>query len=338
MPELRKDPVIGRWVIIASERGKRPMDFPHRPARQRGGFCPFCPGNEDKTPPEIFALRRDAVPNGPDWQVRVVPNKFPALVIEGELKRRGVGLYDVVDGVGAHEVIIDSPEHDRSFGDMSAEHIANVIEAYRLRQLDLARDRRFRYILIFKNHGEEAGASLEHSHTQLIATPIVPKRVMEELEGAKRHFELKERCIFCDIIDQELFDGRRVILESEHFLVISPFAARFPFETWILPRAHEAHFHRLGDAARLDLAQVLRTVLRKLNLALDQPAYNYIIHTAPINDGVDWHFHWHLELMPKLTKVAGFEWGSGFYINPTPPEDAADYLRKLSLAAESQSG
>jgi UDPglucose--hexose-1-phosphate uridylyltransferase len=332
MPELRKDPIVGRWVIIASERGKRPMDFPHRSPVQHGGFCPFCPGNEDKTPPEIFAVRPLGPRDAPGWQVRVVPNKFPALIIEGELKRRGVGLYDVVDGIGAHEVIIDSPEHARSFADMSVAHIATVLETYQIRQLDLAQDHRFRYILVFKNHGEDAGASLEHSHTQLIATPIIPKRVVEELEGTRRHFEIKERCIFCDIIDQELFDGRRIILETEHFLVISPFAARFPFETWILPRRHEPHFHRVGEAARLDMAAVLSTVLRKLNLALDQPAYNYVLHTAPINTGADWHFHWHLELMPKLTKVAGFEWGSGFYINPTPPEDAADYLRRLELA------
>jgi UDPglucose--hexose-1-phosphate uridylyltransferase len=332
MPELRKDPIVGRWVIIASERGKRPMDFPHRSPVQHGGFCPFCPGNEDKTPPEIFAVRPVGERDAPGWQVRVVPNKFPALIIEGELKRHGVGLYDVVDGIGAHEVIIDSPEHTRSFADMSVAHIATVLEAYQVRQLDLAQDYRFRYILVFKNHGEDAGASLEHSHTQLIATPIIPKRVIEELEGTRRHFEIKERCIFCDIIDQELFDGRRIILETEHFVVISPFAARFPFETWILPRRHEPHFHRVGEPARLDLALVLSMVLRKLNLALDQPAYNYVLHTAPINTGAEWHFHWHLELMPKLTKVAGFEWGSGFYINPTPPEDAADYLRRLELS------
>ena len=157
---------------------------------------------------------------------------------------------------------------------------------------------------------------------------------MEELDGAQRHFAIKERCIYCDIIDQELYDRRRIIAESEHFLVISPFAARFPFETWILPRLHEAHFHHLEDAVREDLAEVLTTVHRKINLALDEPAYNFVIHTAPINDAKEWYFHWHIELMPKLTKVAGFEWGSGFYINPTPPEDAAEYLRKLSLDAQ----
>jgi UDPglucose--hexose-1-phosphate uridylyltransferase len=326
MPELRKDPVIGRWVIIASERGKRPMDFPHKREEPRGGFCPFCPGNEEKTPPEILTLGGDD-----SWQVRVVPNKFPALVIEGELKRKGLGLYDVVDGIGAHEVIIDSPRHDANLADLPPEDIDRVLEAYQLRLIDLSRDQRFRYILLFKNHGENAGASLEHSHTQLIATPIIPKRVMEELEGTQRHFQIKERCIYCDIIDQEIFDGRRIIMESDHFIVISPFAARFPFETWILPKRHEPHFHRLDKTLRLDLAEVMGKVLRKINVALDEPAYNYVIHTAPINDGHEWTFHWHLELMPKLTRVAGFEWGSGFYINPTPPEDAAEYLRKITL-------
>ncbi len=326
MPELRKDPVIGRWVIIASERSKRPMDFPHERSAPRGGFCPFCPGNEEKTPPEILTLGGD---NG--WQVRVVPNKFPALVIEGDLKRKGLGLYDVVDGIGAHEVIIDSPQHDANLADLGPENIDRVLEAYQLRLIDLSRDERFRYILLFKNHGENAGASLEHSHTQLIATPIIPKRVMEELEGTKRHYQIKERCIYCDIIDQEIYDGRRIIMESEHFLVLSPFAARFPFETWILPKRHEPHFHRLEKHARRDLADVLGQVLRKINIALDEPAYNYVIHTAPINVGHEWTFHWHLELMPKLTRVAGFEWGSGFYINPTPPEDAAAYLSKITL-------
>ena len=332
MPELRKDPVIGRWVIIASERGKRPMDFPHRRPTGKGGFCPFCPGNEEKTPPEILSIGGEG--KGEDWRVRVVPNKFPALIIEGDLKRKGVGLYDVVDGIGAHEVIIDSPSHELSLADLGVEQVSKVLKAYQMRLEDLSRDKRFRYILLFKNHGEEAGASLEHSHTQLIATPIIPKRVMEELEGSLRHFENKERCIYCDIPDQEIYDGRRIIMESEHFLVISPFAARFPFEAWVIPRRHEPHFHRLDRVVREDMAEVLGTLLRKINIALDEPAYNFVIHTAPINDGREWYFHWHLELMPKLTRVAGFEWGSGFYINPTPPEDAAEYLRKISVESE----
>ncbi len=332
MPELRKDPVIGRWVIVSTERGKRPMDFPHKRPQRHGGFCPFCTGNESKTPPEVLAFREKGEANERGWSVRVVPNKFPALVIEGPLQRQGIGLYDKINGIGAHEVIIDSPEHDKNFADFAVSEIAEVLRAYQLRLGDLAQDQRFRYILVFKNHGEDAGATLEHSHTQLIATPIIPKRVMEELEGTQRHFEIKERCIYCDIIDQEMHDGQRIIEATDDFVAISPFAARLPFETWILPKRHDPHFHRMDGAARKQLAVVLSTVLRKLNLALDEPAYNFVIHTAPINTRREWHFHWHIELMPKLTKVAGFEWGSGFYINPTPPEEAAAYLRDLSLS------
>jgi UDPglucose--hexose-1-phosphate uridylyltransferase len=226
-------------------------------------------------------------------------------------------------------VIIDTPEHGKSMADLSAEGLAAVFRAFQLRLEDLSRDQRFRYILIFKNQGMEAGASLEHSHTQLIATPIIPKRVMEELEGAAKHFELKERCIFCDLIDQELYDRQRIIEESDTFLAISPFAARFPFETWILPKRHTPHFHAIDESERAGLSALLGRVLRKLNLALDEPAYNFVIHTAPINEKREWVFHWHIELMPKLTNVAGFEWGSGFYINPTPPEEAAAFLRDL---------
>ncbi|MCP4549102.1 MAG: galactose-1-phosphate uridylyltransferase [bacterium] len=331
MPELRKDPVIGRWVIISAERGKRPMDFPHKTEKLRGGFCPFCPGHEKKTPPEVLSYPAIPGDSTSEWSVRVVPNKFPALIIEGDLQRKGIGLYDMMTGIGAHEVVIDTPDHGKSLADYDESHISNVLEAYQSRLRDLSHDKRFRYILIFKNQGEEAGASLEHSHTQLIATPIIPKRVIEELEGAASHFEIKERCIYCDIIDQERFDGRRLIFENDDFVAISPFAARFPFETWILPKRHESHFHKMEPAQRLQLASLLKVILRKLNLALDNPAYNFVIHTAPINDRKDWYFHWHIELMPKLTQVAGFEWGSGFYINPTPPEEAAGYLRNLKL-------
>ena len=331
MPELRKDPVIGRWVIISTERGKRPMEFPPRIPWQSGGFCPFCQGNEDRTPPEVYAKRDQGGANGPGWEVRVVPNKFPALIIEGALERRGEGLYDVINGIGAHEVIIDSNRHDAALADLSHAELEQVISSYQHRLKDLERDSRFRYILIFKNHGAAAGATLEHSHTQLIATPIIPKRVVEELEGAQAHWDNKERCIYCDIIGQELKDGQRLIGENDRFVALAPFASRCPFETWILPKTHAEHFSRIDGTERGPFAELLSTVLRKLKVALDDPAYNFVMHTAPINDDRRLRFHWHLEIMPKLTKVAGFEWGSGFYINPTPPEEAAAYLRDLKL-------
>jgi len=268
--------------------------------------------------------------------VRVVPNKFPALQIEGTLDRRGEGLYDKMNGVGAHEVVIEGPEHAQDLADLPLEHLRQVLAAYRERVLDLHRDRRFRYVLIFKNHGAQAGATLEHTHTQLIATPIIPKAIMEELEGSRRYYELKERCVFCDIIQQETGenDGRRVVATSERFLVIEPFAPRFPFETWILPRRHDDSYSSLSDPDELmDLASILKDTLHRLNRALDRPPFNFVIHTAPVSDGELEHYHWHLEIMPKLTRVAGFEIGSGFYINPTPPEDAAQYLREIAVEA-----
>ena len=337
MPELRKDPVVGRWVIISTERSRRPTHFTTSTHSGGGHACPFCPGSEDKTPPEFYAYRPGhEAPNTAGWKVRVVPNKFPALQIEGTLDRRGEGLYDKMNGVGAHEVVIEGPEHDKDLADLPVEHIQHVLLAYRERVLDLHRDRRFRYVLIFKNHGAGAGATLEHTHTQLIATPIIPKILMEEIEGSRRYFELKERCVFCDIIQQDTSDtnGRRIVSTNDRFLAIEPFAPRVPFETWILPRPHGDSFHTLTDDEGFrDLAVVLKDTLQRLNRALDRPPFNFAIHTAPVSDTELEHYHWHLEIMPTLTRVAGFEIGSGFYINPTPPEDAAQYLREIAVEA-----
>src|SRR5262245_18166707 len=288
MPELRKDPVVGRWVIISTERSRRPTNFsPARPQRA-AGFCPFCPGSEDKTPPEVYAVRSNgAGPNGDGWQVRVVPNKFPALQIEGNLDRRGEGLYDKMNGVGAHEVVIEGPDHSLDLADLDVGHIEQVLIAYRERVIDLHRDRRFRYVLIFKNHGAQAGATLEHTHTQLIATPIIPKSIQEELEGSRRYYELKERCVFCDIVAQETADnnGRRVVTMNDRFVVLEPFAPHFPFETWILPRKHDDSFHMLSDDSEYrDLAVILKDTLQRLNQALERPPFNFVIHTAPVSE------------------------------------------------------
>ena len=333
MPELRKDPVVGRWVIISTERSRRPTNFSPASPQRASGFCPFCPGSEDKTPPEVYAVRANGEgPNGPGWSVRVVPNKFPALQIEGSLDRRGEGLYDKMNGVGAHEVVIESPVHDQDLADLPIEHIEQVLAAYRARVLDLHRDRRFRYVLIFKNHGDQAGATLEHTHTQLIATPIIPKSIQEELEGARRYYELKERCVFCDIVQQETAEGvgRRLVSMNDRFLALEPFAPRFPFETWILPRRHDASFEVLERPEELrDMAWMLKDTLTRLNRALHRPPFNFVLHTSPVSDQELEYYHWHIEILPKLTRVAGFEIGSGFYINPTPPEDAAQYLRGM---------
>lgn len=331
MSELRKDPVVGRWVIISTQRGKRPSDWASEPSLKGGGFCPFCPGNESKTPPEIVAIRTISHErNIPGWQVRVVPNKFPALQIEGALDPKGFGNYDMMNGIGAHEVIIETPNHASDLAELSNEQFADVMLIYRDRMLDLRQDPRFKYILIFKNHGVAAGASLEHSHSQLIATPIIPKRVVEELEGCMSFYQQKERCIYCDMVLQEIRFKTRVVAETEHFLAIEPFAPRFPFETWLMPRAHFSHFELMPEFMYHELAGILKTTLSKLNSALGFPPFNYILHSSPVQDALLAEYHWHFEIIPKLTKIAGFEWGSGFYINPTPPEVAAEHLRNVN--------
>jgi UDPglucose--hexose-1-phosphate uridylyltransferase len=339
MPELRKDPVTEGWVIVSTERRKRPTDFPSLPEEEDHAGCPFCPGNEDKTPPEIIAFGRDGgKPNTPGWKVRVVPNKFPALGIEGELDRRGLGMYDLMNGIGAHEVIIETPDHNRHLKDSTVEEIQLVLRAYQQRMEDLLRDPRLRYTLIFKNQGGQAGASLHHPHSQLIATPVTPKKVREELIGSQRYWELKERCVFCDIIRQEQDTGDRIVYENEAFVAFCPFASRFPFEVWILPKKHSPDFHTITPGHIPFLADMLRIVLGKLASALGNPQYNYILHTGPARfarrgywETIEQDYHWHLEIIPRLTKIAGFEWGTSFYINPTPPEEAASYLREREV-------
>ena len=333
MPELRKDPVTGRWVIISTERQKRPSDFRIEGVTTLGaGDCPFCPGREDLTPPEVLAYRHNGGdPNAPGWDLRVVPNKFPALKVEGGLEREAEGMFDRMNGVGAHEVIIETPDHAKTLASMSEAEIERVLWAFRERILDLKRDIRFRYILIFKNHGGAAGATLEHTHSQLIALPIVPDFVREEIEGARRHFAAKERCVFCDIIHQEVAARRRVILESADLVALAPYAPRFPFETWLLPQRHGARFEEAPRQEYEGLAWLLKSVLMRMDRALESPAYNLIIHSSPFSEASAEFYHWHVELIPKLTRVAGFEWGTGFYINPTAPEDAARVLRDVRV-------
>jgi UDPglucose--hexose-1-phosphate uridylyltransferase len=309
MPELRKDPVLGRWVIISVERGKRPTDFTSTAQRKRGGFCPFCPGNEYTTPSELFSFRRDGSgKDTPGWTLRVMPNKFPALNPAGDLNKKGEGIYDKMNGVGTHEVIVETPDHNDTIANMPVEAFEDTLWAYHARLTELKKDQRVRYVLIFKNEGESAGASLEHSHTQIIALPIVPRTVKDEIQGAKNHYDHRERCLFCDIVYQESADGRRIVAENDNYVAIAPFAPRAPFETWLLPKNHESAFS-----------------------LLDSPAYNFMIHTSPFHEEQNEYYHWHIEIMPKLTKIAGFEWGSGFYINPTPPEEAARFMREAKI-------
>ena len=284
------------------------------------------------TPRELLARRRDGSgPNGPGWDLRVVPNQLPVLRVEGMLDRQGEGLFDKMNGIGAHEVIIETPKHDDTLATMSDAAVEQVLWAFRERMQDLKRDRRFRYIIVFKNHGKAAGSSLDHPHSQLIALPIIPREVRDEMEGARAHFASKERCVFCDVLSQEERDGRRVIADNGDMMAIAPYAPRFPFETWILPKRHQSLFEDAPRHEYASLARLLGDLLRRMNKMLLNPPYNLLIHSAPLNDAASDFYHWHMEIIPTLTKVAGFEWATGFYVNPTSPEEAAQVLRETRL-------
>jgi UDPglucose--hexose-1-phosphate uridylyltransferase len=343
MPQLRKDPVTHEWVIIATERSRRPTDFKSsedlmgKPAYSPN--CPFCPGNEKMTPGEVLAYRpADALPNSAGWWVRVVPNKFPALAIEGNLDRAGFGMYDMMNGIGAHEVIIECTEHDKSIANVSPLQAQEVLWAYRDRCLDLMKDKRFKYILLFRNHGKVAGASLEHPHSQLIALPMVPQDVMLKIEGSQRYHDYHERCIYCDMVKQEVSYGERIICMNDDFVAFCPFSAKYPFETWIVPREHSSSFI-YEDRQRINaFASILQDALSRIGICLNYPPYNYTLHTAPINQERERDFHWHLSIMPRLTIAAGFEMGTGVYINVTAPEDAAHHLRAATAPVLENNG
>ena len=319
MPEIRKDPVFGRWVIIASERGLRPNEFRGAPGEH---VCPFCPGNEELTPPVIYSLPGP----GGSWRLRVVRNKYPALVSEGADGSRRDGIYDSMDGMGIHEVVIETPEHGSALEAMPADAVADVVKTFMLRIREIKKDPRIKYVMVFKNHGRNAGATLQHPHSQIIAMPMAPLRVKQEIDGAAEYHLERGTCVFCDIVKEEAQFRKRVVAENADFLAVTPYASRFSFETWILPKAHASHFETMPEERAGALAEVLKTALGKLAASLPDLSYNLIVHTMPVKEAESEHYHWHIEIMPKLTHVAGFEWGTGFYINAVSPEEAAEIL------------
>ena len=332
MPELRQEPVTGKWVVIATERAKRPENFTQADKEEASAdtTCPFCYGNERMTPPEVMAYRPpNTQPDKPGWKVRVVPNKFPAFASDDEPNLDKRGMYRYMPAAGFHEVIINSPDHTKSLGMLSNKEIVSVISAYRDRYLALKKDPKVKYILIIVNHGKKAGASLEHPHAQLFSSPMIPINVGEELEGASKHYNETGRCIYCDIIKEELFTKMRVVMDTKHFLVFCPFASRSPFETWIIPKKHSSHFEDLSPQEINNLASVVRLTLLKLYDGLGDPAYNFYIHTSPCDSPSRPDYHWHIEMFPKLAIQAGFEMGSGIMINIARPEDTAPFLKRI---------
>jgi len=333
MPQLRQDRTTKEWVIIAAERAKRPGHFrktkPRDPKPAYKEDCPFCPGNESLTPAETMAYRDAGEPNGTGWRLRVVPNKFPALVPNGSLKRKEeFGFFRMMDGVGIHEVVIGSPIHNQLFHLQEDGRAEEVLLAYRERYLALSQDERIKLVIIFKNHGEGAGTSLDHTHSQIVATTVVPSNIRKKLEEAAHYYDDHGDCVYCDLIREEQRDGRRIVMETDQFIVLHPFASRFPFETWILPKTHHASFGRILTGDIKAFARVLKATLLKIHAKLNDPDYNYVIHTSPVKDEGEDYYHWHLQIIPRLTTPAGFEMGSGIYINVAFPEDTAAFLRE----------
>lgn len=337
MSEIRRDPMTKEWVILSRERSRRPHDFKRRevvpavPPRQE--TCPFCPGNEGKTPEETFAFRDGPAQAAPSrWRVRVIPNKFPALAPRGTTRRKEEGIFFLsMDGVGFHEIVVETPSHNRPIPLMDEEEVFEIIMAYRERYMALRWRPGVSYIIIFKNHGPSAGTSLDHPHSQLVATPVVPLHIRSKYEVATSYYDETGRCIYCDLIQEELSAGKRVVIDAERFVAFHPYASRVPFETWIVPKAQQASFGKISADDARHLARVFKELLAKFYYALDNPDYNYVIHTAPIDDEDKSYYLWHVQILPRLTMMAGFELGSGIYINTAMPEETASFMRSFKL-------
>jgi UDPglucose--hexose-1-phosphate uridylyltransferase len=335
MPELRQNPATKEWVVIASERSKRPEDI-HGPTAIRSediSTCPFCPGNEYMTPGEKLAYRDFGTrPDSPGWWLRIVPNKFPALITKGSTGRAKVeDFFTMMDGLGEHDVLIESPDHKLSIATMDQKQVEEIFIAYRERFLALAKDSRYEMIIIFKNHGVAAGTSLSHPHSQIIATPVTPNHVRHRLEEAMHYFDDTGKCVYCEMILKEKKFHERVVQETENFLVFEPFASRSPFETWIIPKIHISSFGSSTPQQMKELAFVMRNTMAKIYHILNNPDYNFVVNTSPLHEEFLEYFHWHIQILPRVSSVAGFELGSGIYINTVIPEIAAKFLCETPL-------
>jgi len=334
LPELRKDLITGDWVIIATERAKRPDKFKGQPQAKAAGTdtqsCPFCTGNESMTPKEVFAIpsKGDRKPDREGWQVRVVPNKFPALIANQSSDRQKLGIYETMGGFGIHEVIISNPKHISDISVLSAEELVPMLAAYRQRITALKSNEKIQSIIVMHNQGREAGASLDHIHSQLFGLPILPPQLGKEISGTMAYFNQSKRCAVCDILDFERQAEARVVCENAHFVILQPFASGSPFETWIVPRKHCPDYGQITDGQIHALAHCLKIMLDFFYRELDNPAFNFYIHNSPTLIDTSSYFHWHLELLPKLTIKAGFEMGTGVNINITKPEYTAEYIRE----------
>lgn len=331
MSELRQDPTTFDWIIVAKERARRPHEFRKSRAASRTpeahqADCPFCPGNEDKTP-----VTTDLHGDPGRWKIRVVPNKFPALLPEGDMTREESGMFRKTRGYGHHEVVIETPLHNQFIPFMDTGHIADLIRMFRNRYHALRKDPEIKVIIIFKNHGEGAGTSLEHPHTQIVASPVVPPYIRRKFEVATQHFDNTGRCLHHDIQKAELVAGTRIIASTPHFVALHPFASHYPFETWIMPKEHRSSFGNITEREIPDLALLLKEILLKFHAGLGNPDYNMVVHTTPVDDEHKSYYLWHIQIVPRLTQIAGFEIGSGIYINIALPEETAAFFREMKV-------
>lgn len=326
MPELRQNMATGEWVIIATERAKRPEEFASRrepgPSRPRRDDCPFCPGNELQTPGLVFSLP----PEGP-WEARVIPNKFAALVPGVPLERSCDGHFRRATGYGFHQVVVETRRHDLPLALQDPAGVDRVVEAWHRAYALLAASPGVEFVIPFKNHGEGAGTSLEHPHSQIIGLPIFPGHIRGRMEEAIRFYDAEGECVFCAMIRMERRAGARVVAENARFIAFVPYAAFSPFHLWIFPKAHASTFQELNDAGKADLSLILRTALRKLHMGLNDPDYNLMVRSGPADAPGLKYFHWYISIVPRLGRAAGFELGSGMYINTALPEESAAFLR-----------
>ncbi len=337
MSELRRDPVSGNWVVVASDQEAGVVLLPAQRITTPRELCPFCPGAESQSNHEILVYRpqADGAPSTTEWLLRVIPNRLPVLRTEVPLEREGIGMFDRISGVGAHEIIVDSPNHDQVLHEFSLDQIRLMLNAWKERLNDLRRDTRLRYFSVFRNQGRRAGARLSHPHSQIIATPTIPQGIRNELSGAREYFEYKERCVFCDLLDQEREEKSRLVVQNRGFLAFCPFASKNPFEVWIVPRLHSHHYGTISGEEIADLAEILRSVAGVLAVSLADPDVNVVLKSAPTPQAhrtkwmtLEEDYHWHVEVIPRIARPTGYEWATGMFVNPTAPEEAAAYLRE----------
>lgn len=338
MSQLRKDPITGRWVAFHPERVRKAVEIVTlSSSRPTGHSCYYCEGRETETPPEIFAIRQAGThPNATGWTTRVVPHPVPSLRVETVLDREGLGMFDRMSGVGAHEVVVECPDHDSTLVSLDGQALENVFLTYRDRIADLKRDQRLRYISVFKERGIGRRVSTGHSISEILGLPVTPLGVKAELIQCRQYFAYKQRCVFCDMIRDEQRMNERIVFQNDKFIVFEPFAARYPFETWVLPKQHQSDMVSLdsGEGVR-QLAEAMRTALFLIREALLDPPYGFVLHTMPNTvprpdywESIDQDYHWHFEIVPRVRESSGLDCASGFFVNPVLPEEAADFLQE----------